>query len=416
MPTLEISATELKYASASSWTNGEARQDDNGVARYQGAIRFGGINGSTFDNMAVSRIDLVMTFGKNGGASEKRMFFYRSNGNEITGAIATLRGNPLYGAIGTDYFIVPDAYNGTRTVTLDAGNRPNLFNALLAYLRAGNQTLIIWRPSPSRGTYSGGYAYDYLAVTAMTLRVEYTFLKSTASLSPANVTTGNRSTVNITMHNSAYSHTVEWAIGSKYQKNDLGAGVTSTYFDIPHHWAEAIPNSATGTVTVTLTTRNGGAVIGSEAYSFTLTADSSLIPDFTLAHEGSSSNSVVNGWGKSVYVQSRSIVTALLSNVAGIHGSSIVSRAISITAAATGQVLASGSSPSIAQLVSAAIHVSGTNAVRVSATVTDSRGRSRTRAADIRYWRIARRRSRRWKRTDRTAPACRTRTTAHSRA
>lgn len=42
MPTFSTTATELKYASGSSWSSGKARQGVYSSTRYEGAIHFPG--------------------------------------------------------------------------------------------------------------------------------------------------------------------------------------------------------------------------------------------------------------------------------------------------------------------------------------------------------------------------------------
>ena len=51
MPNFTTSATELKYASGSSWTSGKARQGVYSGTRYEGAIKFGGLSDLPLNNI-----------------------------------------------------------------------------------------------------------------------------------------------------------------------------------------------------------------------------------------------------------------------------------------------------------------------------------------------------------------------------
>lgn len=102
-----------------------------------------------------------VTFAQAGGDSTKYLTFYKAAKDEISGSIANMRGTSI-GAIS-----VAEAYNSTKTLTFNASTNSTIFQTLKSYFSAGNQTLIIYVPT-TRGTYSGGYCYDYLSITAMT--------------------------------------------------------------------------------------------------------------------------------------------------------------------------------------------------------------------------------------------------------
>ena len=144
----------LPYRSGGAWTNGKARQGVYGGTRYEGAIRFAGLSELNFSNIAISQIELRVTFLRAGGSSTKNLTFYKATSNTISGAI---RGASI-GAIS-----VGDAYGRTVTLTFNAGTNSGLFNTIRSYLSEGNRVLCIYVPR-TRGTYSGGYCYDYLGI------------------------------------------------------------------------------------------------------------------------------------------------------------------------------------------------------------------------------------------------------------
>ena len=63
MATFSVTANELKYASGSSWSSGKARQGVYSGTRYEGAINLAGLSGLDFSNIAVSQIQMRVTFG-----------------------------------------------------------------------------------------------------------------------------------------------------------------------------------------------------------------------------------------------------------------------------------------------------------------------------------------------------------------
>ena len=71
MPNFTTAATELKYASGSSWTSGKARQGVYSGTRYEGAIKFGGLSDLPLNNIEIFQIQLRFTFAQAGSASQK---------------------------------------------------------------------------------------------------------------------------------------------------------------------------------------------------------------------------------------------------------------------------------------------------------------------------------------------------------
>lgn len=71
MATQSFSATELKYASGSSWSNGKARQGVYSGTRYEGAIHFPGLSEFDMSNISITQIQMDVTFAKAGGSSNK---------------------------------------------------------------------------------------------------------------------------------------------------------------------------------------------------------------------------------------------------------------------------------------------------------------------------------------------------------
>ena len=207
MATFSCWANELKYASGSSWTSGKARQGVYSSTRYEGAIKFGDLENLQTGNIDITQIQLRFDFGQAGGASSKYLTFYKSNSNTISGSISSMRG----ASIGSLY--ISEAYNRTEIVTFNSTTNTALFNTLKSYFMAGNRVLIIYVPT-TRGTYAGGYCYDYLGITAAAINITYDYLQSDGSLQSTSVAAGTAAKLNITAYNEAYSHKVTWKFGS----------------------------------------------------------------------------------------------------------------------------------------------------------------------------------------------------------
>ena len=82
MATFSVTANELKYASGSSWSNGKARQGVYSGTRYEGAINLAGLADLDFSNIAISQIQMRVTFGPAGGDSTKYLMFYKATNHD----------------------------------------------------------------------------------------------------------------------------------------------------------------------------------------------------------------------------------------------------------------------------------------------------------------------------------------------
>lgn len=359
MATFSVSANELKYASGSSWSNGKARQGVYSSTRYEGAINFAGLTDLDFSNIAISQIQLRVTFGPAGGDSTKRLTFYKATKNGISGSIASMRGDSI------GYLTVSEAYDRTTTLTFNAGTNAGIFNTLRDYFAAGNRVLILYVPS-TRGTYSGGYCYDYLSVTAATLTFTFEYLQSTGSMASTSVAAGSAARLNITAYNSAYTHKVTWKFGSHSVTQNIAASSTFASYTIPLSWLDAIPNATSGAASATLETLDAGGVsLGSSSYGFTVTVPVSVAPSISsVSASPINDNAVISGWGIYVYGKSKARLT--ISGAAGSYGSTIKSYSIT-TSPNVG-------SSSASNFTTNTIYASGT--ITVTAKVTDSRGRT----------------------------------------
>ena len=128
----------------------------------------------------------------------------------------------------------------------------------------------------------------------------------------------NSLTVGITRAHSDITHTVRFAFGN-YSQEYTGVGTQKVYAP-PMTWLNAIPNSTSGTGSVTVTTYYGSISLGSNSKNFTLSVPTSVVPTLTLTAENIGPHIVKNTWG--IYLQN--VCQAVLSaNASGSYSSTI---------------------------------------------------------------------------------------------
>ena len=220
---------------------------------------------------------------------------------------------------------------------------------------------------------SNGNVCTYASTAAqfvITATIGQNYAKSSATVT-SNVEAGSASMVSfINPYLSNVYHVVDWRFGSSLVHSaTTSVGQSSVSYTIPVTWLTAIPNATSGTATVSVTTySSGGSELGTDTYSFTITAPASAVPTISLAATRID-NSVPSSWG--VYVQGQSGVR-ITATAAGYQGSTISSYTIS--GGATGTQSSNVFTVSV-------IYSSGT--ITYTVKVTDSRGRTATASVSI---------------------------------
>ena len=183
---------------------------------------------------------------------------------------------------------------------------------------------------------------------------------------------GSALTIAISKAHSKLTSTITYQFGSTSGTIATTTTSTSVSWTPNTSLLTQIPNSSSGTGSITITTYNGTAPCGSMTYTLTLSAASSVVPTSTLSLARINTNSIVNGWH--IYLQGYSQVEVTLQGT-GVSGSTIKSMSIS------GTGLSSSSSPTTSSAtltgVSSVLQTSGT--LTYTGNVSDSRNRSATR-------------------------------------
>ena len=218
---------------------------------------------------------------------------------------------------------------------------------------------IYFETTGSAGISSGSQAF---ALDAKPLASTISSLTSNVSVGSS----GGASTVNISRNSSSYTHTVKWTFGS-YSNTATNVG-TSTSYTIPASWLQAIPNAASGSATVTVTTYSGSTQIGNPTTaSFTITAAvNPSIGSVSVSPSGNPS-------GITQYIAGYTKAAISASSVSGVQGSTI--KKVGFLNGST--VLSSNTTPSYSYTTGAVSGSSATFGVRV----TDSRGKTATKSA-----------------------------------
>lgn len=187
-----------------------------------------------------------------------------------------------------------------------------------------------------------------------------TTIPRASSVSATNTTMGDNCTITITKASSAFTHTLTYAFGSTSGTIATKTSSASVAWAVPISLANQIPNSKTGTCTITCTTYNGNTAIGTKTATCTLTVPSSAAPTLSVA------SAVVDGFSGR-YLQGRS-KCKLTFTASGQYGASISTRTVNGSAV---------SSP----WTSGVLTSSGT--VTYTCAVTDSRGYSKSVSVSI---------------------------------
>lgn len=187
---------------------------------------------------------------------------------------------------------------------------------------------------------------------------------STLSVNKTVVAAGSTIIATGTKASSAFTDQIVLTFGS--HSATLTSGVA---FTIPLSWCDAIPNSTSGTATITLTTKNGSTTVGTTSTNITITVPTSVVPSVTSITTSEGVASVTTAFGNR-YVQNLSKIKFAIVG-AGIYGSTIKSYSTTFNNATY-----TGSS-----FTSPVITRSGT--LTYTTTVTDSRNRTATKTGTV---------------------------------
>jgi len=191
-----------------------------------------------------------------------------------------------------------------------------------------------WYTAASGGTRVGGAGSAYTPTGNVTLYAQWTASSATLSSVTSTVYCGNSLTGSWTSTGSTYKYKLKVTCGSATAawSSLTAANASSATVQIPTDWYTMVDgplkntDSATATCELYTYASDGTTQIGTAtSKTFAVKVPSTVAPTLgSLAYSSSSTNSVVSGWGSSVFVQGYSKVTLTLS-VTSYNGSALKS-------------------------------------------------------------------------------------------
>ena len=225
---------------------------------------------------------------------------------------------------------------------------------------------------PVQITYAGTY-YGTLTASKTVDLPDIPRASSISSISGNTI--GSPITVNINRYSSSFTHYVYYSFGSTSNYCLSTNTTTSCTFTPAMSDCSYIPNSTSGTATITVDTYNGSTKIGTVSKSFTLYVPSDAVPTI-----GTFTLDPVDVNGRNILVQGKNKLSVSVSGCSAGTGSSIKSYTfsgpgISYTGTNT-SVTSSGT-------------ISNTGTLTYTVTVTDGRGRSASKSVTIQCYAYA---------------------------
>lgn len=249
-------------------------------------------------------------------------------------------GYPIIPASGSSYPAAPWS-SGTISGNADGTKSVNIAASFSCYTADGR----------------GGSGWSVSGSQNVTLRT----IPRTSSVSMPATTMGSAGTISIARASSSFTHTLTYAFGNATGTIATKTTATSVSWTPPTSLASQIPNSTSGSCTLTCYTYNGNTLVGTSTTTVTLSVPASIKPTITGITATRVDGTVPSSWG--IYVQTKSKVTLTITGAAGAGGSTISSYSI------TG----GGLSYTASSVTTGFLNTSGS--ITFTGKVCDSRGR-----------------------------------------
>lgn len=279
-----------------------------------------------------------------------------------TGPISAWNNNPSIWNVN----INGQAWSGTFTYDFRATNQKTLASGThrADHNADGTKTIMVAASVPRD---NGGSLGSSTALNApVTLA---TIPRASASTYAASVAAGSALTISTNRASTSFTHTLTWDFGDA--SGTIATGVGASYaWTVPMSLLNEIPNATSGTGFITTITYSGSTQIGMTNRPFTVTAPSTVGPDFTGVAFSEATAGIAANIG--AIVQNKSKLNLAISGAAGEYGSTIKTYKITVN----GQTInkASGVTPNV---------ISSSGNLTITATVTDTRGRTKTKTATV---------------------------------
>ena len=347
-----------KYTSSANAKNDVACQEFyDSSYNYVGIISFPGLN---LANKVITEIWLDIDAEKAGyGVKNTKIVYLRKANYQDDIASGVTGGQYVGDELGTFEGAFYGNYNGYHITG-------PLFDAMAAYISAGNNSFTIYNPSATASPH--GYSYNYMQWASVVITITFEDVISLPTVSAASASLGSALTISTNRSNNAATHTLSYRFGnaSGLIDSDVGDAVSWTP---PLSLASEIPSATSGVCTITCNSFINGKMTGSRTCTVTLTVPSTVAPSISSVILQDTNETIAAKIG--AFVKSLSTLSVAIT-AEGIYGSSISSYRTTLD----GVTYTAASFTASKKLAAA-------GDMTLTVSVTDSRGRTATYTSTI---------------------------------
>ena len=347
-----------KYTSSANAKNDVACQEFyDSSYNYVGVISFPGLN---LENKVITEIWLDIDAEKAGyGVKNTKTVYLRKANYQDDIASGVTGGQYVGDELGTFEGAFYGNYNGYHITG-------PLFDAMAAYISAGNNSFTIYNPSATASPH--GYSYNYMQWASVVITITFEDVISLPTVSAASASLGSALTISTNRSNNAATHTLSYRFGnaSGLIGSDVGDAVSWTP---PFSLASEIPSATSGVCTITCNSFINGKMTGSRTCTVTLTVPLTVVPVISSVTLQDTNETVAAQIG--AFVKSLSTLSVAIT-AEGVYGSSISSYRTTLDGATY-----------TAASFTAGKKLSAAGNMMLAVSVTDSRGRTATYTSTI---------------------------------
>lgn len=347
-----------KYTSSANAKNDVACQEFyDSSYNYVGIISFPGLN---LANKVITEIWLDIDAEKAGyGVKNTKTVYLRKANYQDDIASGVTGGQYVGDELGTFEGAFYGNYNGYHITG-------PLFDAMAAYISAGNNSFTIYNPSATASPH--GYSCNYMQWASVVITITFEDVISLPTVSAASASLGSALTISTNRSNNAATHTLSYRFGnaSGLIGSDVGDAVSWTP---PFSLASEIPSATSGVCTITCNSFINGKMTGSRTCTVTLTVPSTVVPVISSVTLQDTNETVAAQIG--AFVKSLSTLSVAIT-AEGVYGSSISSYRTTLDGATY-----------TAASFTAGKKLSAAGNMMLAVSVTDSRGRTATYTSTI---------------------------------
>ena len=238
----------------------------NNTYNYVGIVHFPGMN---LTNKVITALIFDITSEKAGyGASSTKTVYWRKSAYQEASREGVTGADYVGAALGT----IQGSFYGNLTSHSITGD---LLTAMGNYIAQGNNTFVIYNPSPEQS--SQGYSKNYLMWNDVTLTVNYEEAVSSPTLSSDTAEMDTNVTIYTNRQSTGTTHTINYVFGNASGTIATNVGDSVTW-KAPMSLAYEIPNATSGICTITCNSFYGGVLTGSRTCSLTVTLPDWVTP------------------------------------------------------------------------------------------------------------------------------------------